>query len=94
MSIDRVNISKQSIERSQAPQQTELTRAAGKDRKASGGSDSVELSSKAAEINRLGKAVDQSRTERFNKVQGELEAGTYRVSANDLAKKMIDANRK
>ena len=94
MSIDRVNISNQGIDRSQAAQQTESTRIAGKGKKGSGGSDSVAVSSKATEINRLSSQIDQSRTERFNKVRADLETGSYKVSANNLAKKLIDANSK
>ncbi len=94
MSIDRVNISNQGIDRSQATQPTELTRTSGKDRKASGDSDSAAFSSKAAEMNRLANTIDQSRTDRLNKVREELENGTYRVSANDLAKKLIEGNSK
>ena len=95
MSIDRVNISNQGIDRSQAAQQAESTRTSGKDRKGSAGSDSVAVSSKATEINKLASQIDQSRTERFNKVRAELEAGNYnKVSANNLAKKLIDANSK
>jgi flagellar biosynthesis anti-sigma factor FlgM len=94
MSIDRVNISNQGIDRSQSAQQAESTKTAGKDRKGSGGSDSVAVSSKAAEINKLSNHIDQSRTERFNKVRAELESGNYQVSAQNLAKKLIDANRK
>jgi flagellar biosynthesis anti-sigma factor FlgM len=95
MSIDRVNISNQGIDRSQAAQQAELTRTDSKNQKVSGGgSDSVELSSKAAEMNRLANAVDQSRADRLNQVRSELEAGTYKVSANAVAQKLIDANTK
>jgi len=94
MSIDRVNISNQGIDRSQAAQQAESTRTSGKDRKGSAGSDSVAVSSKATEINKLANQIDQSRAERFNKVRAELEAGNYKVSANNLAKKLIDANSK
>ena len=94
MSIDRVNISNQGIDRSQATQQAEQMRNAAKDRKVQGGTDSVALSSKAAEMNRLAKNVDDSRNERLSKVRAELEAGTYRVSSKDLAKKLIDSNRK
>lgn len=94
MSIDRVNISNQGIDRSQAAQQAESTRTSSKDRKGSAGSDSVAVSPKATEINRLANQIDQSRTERFNKVQAELEAGKYQVSAENLAKKLIDTNRK
>jgi flagellar biosynthesis anti-sigma factor FlgM len=94
MSIDRVNISNQGIDRSQGAQQTESTRNAGKGQKGSGGSDSVAVSSKAAEINKLANHIDHSRAERFNKVRAELENGKYQVSAENLAKKLIDANRK
>jgi flagellar biosynthesis anti-sigma factor FlgM len=94
MSIDRVNISNQGIDRSQGAQPTESTRTSGKGQKGSGGSDSVAVSSKATEINRLSSQIDQSRTERFNKVHAELEAGNYKVSANNLAEKLIDTNSK
>jgi flagellar biosynthesis anti-sigma factor FlgM len=92
MSIDRVNISNQGIDRSQGTQQTESARPPGKDRTGSVGSDSAAISDKAAEMNRLAYALDQSRTDRLIQVRGELEAGTYRVSAKDLAKKLIDSN--
>jgi flagellar biosynthesis anti-sigma factor FlgM len=94
MSIDRVNISKQGLDRSQAAQPNELTRSAGKDRQVPAGSDSVELSSKASELNRLANTIEQSRTERFNQVRAALEAGTYQVSAEDLAQKLIASNPK
>jgi len=95
MSIDRVNISNQGIDRSQAAQQAELTRTASKTQKSStGGSDSAEFSSKAADLNRLSNVIDQSRTDRLNQVRAQLEAGTYQVSAKDVAQKLIDDNTK
>ena len=94
MSIDRVNISNQGIDRSQTTQPNELTRSAGKDRQVPAGSDSVALSSKANELNRLATTIEQSRTERLNQVRAELEAGNYQVSAKDLAQKLIDSNLK
>jgi flagellar biosynthesis anti-sigma factor FlgM len=94
MSIDRVNISNQGIDRAQATQPNELVRNSGKNRQVSSSSDSVALSSKAKEMDRLASTIDQSRTERFNKVREALEAGTYKVSARDLAQKLIDANKK
>jgi flagellar biosynthesis anti-sigma factor FlgM len=94
MSIDRVNISNQGIDRAQATQPNELVRNAGKDRQAPASSDSVALSSKAKELDQLANSIDQSRTEQFNKVQQALQAGTYQVSARDLAQKLIDANSK
>ena len=95
MSIDRVNISKHGLDRSQVGQPNELTRSAGNDRQVvPAGSDSVELSSKASELNRLANTIEQSRTERFNQVRAALEAGNYQVTAEDLAQKLIDSNRK
>ncbi|PYS67682.1 MAG: hypothetical protein DMF73_18705 [Acidobacteria bacterium] len=76
MSIDRVNISNQGIDRAQGAQPNELVRNAGKDRQVSTSSDSIALSSKAKDLDRLAKA------------------GTYNVSARDLAQKLIDANKK
>jgi flagellar biosynthesis anti-sigma factor FlgM len=94
MSIDRVNISNQGIDRSSATQQNESVRSGGKDRQVAAGSDSVALSSKAAELNKLSNTVDQSRTDRLNQVSAQLASGTYKVSANDLAQKLIAANSK
>jgi negative regulator of flagellin synthesis FlgM len=94
MSIDRVNISNQGIDRSSATQQSESVRSSGKDRQVAAGSDSVALSSKAAELNKLANTVDQSRTDRLNQVRAQLDSGTYKVSAKDLAQKLIDANSK
>jgi flagellar biosynthesis anti-sigma factor FlgM len=95
MSIDRVNISNQGIDRSQTAQSNELTRSAGKDRQVPAtGSDSVALSSKANELKRLASTIDQSRTDHLNRVREQLESGTYKVSAKDLAGKLIDSNSK
>ncbi|HEY2382967.1 MAG TPA: flagellar biosynthesis anti-sigma factor FlgM [Terriglobia bacterium] len=98
MNIDRINISSQGIDRSQIAQKADLTRTNSTNSTnqtgATGDSDSVAVSSKAAEMNRLANSVNQARTERFNKVQAELEAGTYAVSAKDIAQKLVDANTK
>ena len=94
MSIDRINISNQSIDRAQTSQTNELARNSEKDRQVPTGSDSLALSSKAKELDQLANTVEESRTERFNKVRDALEAGTYRISAKDIAQKLIDANKK
>ena len=94
MSIDRINISNQGIDRTQATQGTELARTTGKGKQASTGSDSVAFSSKAKELDQLANTVEQSRAERFNKVRSALESGTYQISAKDVAQKLIDANKK
>ena len=94
MSIDRVNISNQGIDRSQTAQSNELARNPGKDRLVPSGSDSVALSTRANELNRLTNTIEQSRAERLNEVREQLEAGTYQVSATDIAQKLIDSNLK
>ena len=94
MSIDRVNISNAGIDRAQGTQPNDPTHNSGKDRNVPAGSDSVALSSKAKELDRLANAIDQSRAERLDEVREALESGTYRVSARDLAQKLIDTNKK
>ncbi len=94
MSIDRVNISNQGIDRSQQTQATEQVRSTGKERKAPSATDAVSLSSKAKEIERLTTSLEESHAERLEKVRGALESGTYKVSADDIARKLIDANTK
>ncbi len=94
MSIDRVHISNSGIDRSQATKATESAKNTEKSRQASSGSDSVALSSKAKEMDRLASSVEQSRSDRLNKVRAAMESGTYRVSARAIAKKLIEANTK
>jgi flagellar biosynthesis anti-sigma factor FlgM len=94
MNIDRVNISNQGIDRSQPAQPAESTRSAGKNRQLPGGADSVALSSKASELNRLANNIGESRAERLAEVRAQLEAGTYNVSASRLAHKLIESNRR
>ena len=94
MSIDRVSISNLGIDRPQQTQGTEQVRSSGKDRQVPSSSDSVALSSKAKDIERLGNSVEQSRAERFNKVREALESGKYRISGKDIAQKLIDSNQK
>jgi flagellar biosynthesis anti-sigma factor FlgM len=94
MSIDRVNISNRGIEQAQKTPGTEAVRNTEKDRKVSSGSDSVSLSSKAKEMERLANTVEDSRADRLNQVREALENGTYRVSSRALAEKLIDSNLK
>jgi len=94
MSIDRINISNQGIDRAQGTQSSELTRPTASNPQTSTGSDSVALSSKAKELDQLSNTVDQSRADRLNQVKAALDSGTYQVSARDVAQKLIDANTK
>jgi len=94
MNIDRVNISNTGIERSQGSQSSDSSRNTEKDAHVSAGSDSIALSSRAMELGQLSGVLEQSRAERFNAVRAALDAGTYSVSAGDLAGKLIDSNRR
>ena len=94
MSIDRVSIGNQGIDRSPQTQGTDQVRNTSKDRQVPSSSDAVNLSSKAKEIERLTTSLEESRAERFNQVREALESGTYKVSAEDIARKLIDANTK
>jgi anti-sigma28 factor (negative regulator of flagellin synthesis) len=49
---------------------------------------------KAAEAKKLANSLEESRKNRLNKVRKELEAGKYRVSAKDIARKIIDDSTK
>jgi len=95
MSIDRVNISNRGIDASQGLQGADSTRNTAKGRSVgSAAADGVEISSKAKDIERLSNAIEEARTERFNRIREALEAGTYHVSGSDIARKLIDANTK
>jgi flagellar biosynthesis anti-sigma factor FlgM len=95
MSIDRVSISNQGIDRSQQTQGTEQVRNTSKDTKVSqSSSDAVTLSSKAKDIERLTASLEDSRAEHLDRVRDALESGTYKVSSREIARKLIDANRK
>jgi flagellar biosynthesis anti-sigma factor FlgM len=95
MSIDRVNISNRGIDQAQATQAMESVRNAAKAKQASGTTnDSLAISSKAKDIERLGNQIEESRTERFNQVRDALAAGTYHVSGRAIAQKLIDSNTK
>lgn len=91
-SIDRVNISNPGLDPSYAVQGKDQVRVSQNGQSSSGKDDSVALSSTAKEIGRLSGMVGQSREERIAQVRSMIEGGTYRVSGEDIAKKMIESN--
>ena len=94
MSIDRVNISNAGIDRSQYVQGKDPVQAIHKEQASSSArQDSIELSSTAREMDRITDLVDQGRQERLNQVREMLESGTYHVTGEDIARKLIEANR-
>ena len=50
--------------------------------------------SRSAEAKKLTNSLEESRKKRLNKVRKQLEAGKYRVSAKDIARKLIDDHTK
>jgi anti-sigma28 factor (negative regulator of flagellin synthesis) len=55
---------------------------------------SERVRSSQSEMDRLTNTVQHSRSERLNEIRQALQAGTYRVSAEDIAKSLIDANKR
>jgi flagellar biosynthesis anti-sigma factor FlgM len=94
MSIDRISINSPNIDRSQSISRKETDQVRNSnDKPAVSREDSVSLSSKAKEIDRIASAVEQSRVDRLNEVKKALEAGTYHVPADDIARALIDSNK-
>ena len=96
MSIDRISISSLNIDRTQSASGTQGVDPAqhAKQARISAQEDNVSLSSKAKEIERFLADVEQSRADRLNEVRKALEAGTYNVSGKDIARALIDTNKK
>lgn len=99
MNIDRINLNNQGIDGQAVDRSSEAGKnGAGKQSAigAKSSEDSIELSTKAREMGRLaelaGKGAD--RTERMNQVRAAIENGTYSVSGEDVANKMIEAHSK
>jgi flagellar biosynthesis anti-sigma factor FlgM len=93
MSIDRINISNRGIDRTESTQGLDSTRNTGRDR-AGSKDDSISLSSLAVELDRVAGRFEQFRTERFERVRQALESGTYHVSGKEIARALIEANKK
>ncbi len=93
MSIDRINISNRGIDRAESTQGLDTVRNSGRERTGAK-DDSISLSSQAKELDRVAGKVEQFRSERFERVRQALESGTYQVSGEDIARKLIEANKK
>jgi flagellar biosynthesis anti-sigma factor FlgM len=93
-SIDRVNISNPSLEQSYGVQGKDQVRVGQNGQSSSGKDDSVALSSTAREAGKFAGIVGQSREERIEQVRQMIEAGSYNVSGEEIARKMIESNRR
>jgi flagellar biosynthesis anti-sigma factor FlgM len=94
MSIDRVQINNRGIDPTLGTPGTTSVRNSETERKSSAADDSIALSSKAKDLDRLAGELDKSRADRLERVRQALEAGTYHISGEDIAKKLIESNTK
>jgi flagellar biosynthesis anti-sigma factor FlgM len=91
-SIDRVNISNPNLDPSYSIQGKDQVRAGQSGQTSSAKDDSVTLSASAREVDRISGLVMRSREERIEQVRQMIEAGTYSVPAEDIARKLIESN--
>lgn len=99
MSIDRINVANHAIgDQLSLDRGSEVRPSAGtadgkdKNQGASTGEDSVALSTTVKEIDRLVQVAEAGRTARIDQVRAQIENGTYAVSGEAVAQKLIDAN--
>jgi flagellar biosynthesis anti-sigma factor FlgM len=92
MSIDRVNISNNAIDRALQSHGTDEARPAEQPQRSSTATDAISLSAAAKDADRLANLVEQSRSDRLNEVREALANGTYSVSGEDIAKKLMELN--
>ena len=92
MSIDRVSISNTAIDRALQSNGIGEARSAEQPKQTSVANDQVNLSSAARDAERLGNLADQSRADRLEAVRMAISNGTYNVSGEDIAKKLIELN--
>jgi flagellar biosynthesis anti-sigma factor FlgM len=92
MSIDRVSISNTAIDRALQSNGIGEARTAEQPRQTSVANDQINLSSAARDAERLANLAEQSRADRLEAVRQAISNGTYNVSGEDIAKKLIDLN--
>ena len=92
MSIDRVNISNTAIDRALQSTGVGEARTAEQPKQTSVANDQVNLSSAARDAERLANLAEQSRSGRLEAVRQAISNGTYNVSGEAIAKKLIDLN--
>jgi flagellar biosynthesis anti-sigma factor FlgM len=92
MSIDRVSISNTAIDRALQSNGIGEARTAEQPKQTSVVNDEINLSSAARDAERLANLAEQSRADRLEAVRQAISNGTYNVSGEDIAKKLIDLN--
>jgi flagellar biosynthesis anti-sigma factor FlgM len=92
MSIDRVSISNGAIERNLQTYGIGENRSAEQAQQTSKADDQVNLSVAAKDAERLSNLAEQSRSDRLEAVRQAIANGTYSVSGEEIATKMIELN--
>ena len=92
MSIDRVSISNAAIDRNLQTYGVGDSRTTEQPKQTSVADDELNLSDAAKDAERLGNLVDQSRSDRLEAVRQSIANGTYNVSGEDIAAKLIELN--
>ena len=92
MSIDRVSISNTAIDRALQSNGIGEARTAEQPKQTSVANDEINLSSAARDAERLANLAEQSRADRLEVVRQAISNGTYRVSGEDIAQKLIELN--
>ena len=92
MSIDRVSISNAAIDRNLQTYGIGENRASEQPQQTSIANDEVNLSSAAKDAERLTNLADQTKSDRLEAVRQAIANGTYNVSGEDIATKLIELN--
>ena len=90
--IDKVNIGNTSLDPSYAVQGKDPVLVGQNGQNSSAKDDSVVLSSTAQDLERYSSLVGQARDDRIEQVRQMLQAGTYNVSGENIAQKLIESN--
>ena len=90
--IDQVNIGNSSLDPSYSIQGKDQVRVGPNGQNSSANNDSVALSSTARELDRYSNLVGQSRDDRIAQIRQMIQDGTYDVSGQSIARKMIESN--
>jgi negative regulator of flagellin synthesis FlgM len=99
MAIDHINLTGNSgvDQWNIAKTQSKDSRSSGSSGSRSGVEDALSISSQAMEIARLASQTEQMEdagADRIEQIRQAIAAGTYNVSGEDIARKMIEAHKK
>jgi flagellar biosynthesis anti-sigma factor FlgM len=89
-SINRINIFNVGLDKADSTHGRDVSSS--EQEQTSSRKDSIALSGTAKEIDRLATLFRQAREERIDQIRQMLESGTYSVSSESIARKLIESN--